>query len=151
MRLIMQRLNEDHSATIGTLIVPVEDDNDDTERKEYWTCEDAGREVKVAGKTRIDAGLYQIRLRTEGGMVKRYDERYAPWHKGMLHLQNVPRFQYIYLHIGNRAEDSEGCILTGMGRSGMTILKSRIAYTEIYQYCYEPALNGELEILILDI
>jgi len=31
----------------------------------------------------------------------------------MLWLQNVPNFEYVYLHIGNVVENSEGCVLVG--------------------------------------
>ena len=38
------------------------------------TLEDEYREVKVEGETRIPAGTYEIKLRTEGRMNERYCE-----------------------------------------------------------------------------
>lgn len=100
-----------------------------------YTCEDEHRLEKVHGETRIPAGRYEIKYRDEGGMVKRYKAKYS-WHKGMLHLQNVPGFTYIYIHTGNTEADTEGCILVGNGTllnsGGGTVLSSRVAYHPLY-------------------
>ena len=64
-----------------------------------YTCEDESRLVKISGETRIPPGRYEIKLRNEGGMTKRYARRFA-FHKGMLHLQEVPGFKWVYIHVG---------------------------------------------------
>lgn len=98
----------------------------------FWTLEDPRREHKVYGETRIPAGRYDIKLRTEGGMTQRYAQRFPDMHKGMLWLQEVPMFEWVYIHIGNTAADTEGCILVGMERSGNTISRSKVAYCLLY-------------------
>lgn len=80
---------------------------------ECYILEDEEREVKVDGETRIPAGVYEIKLRTEGGMHSDYLERYPTMHKGMLHYQDVPGFEWIQMHIGNKNEHTDGCPLTG--------------------------------------
>ena len=79
---------------------------------ECFTLEDPLREMKIPGETGIPAGRYQIVMRHEGGMVKRYKDKFA-WHGGMLWLQDVPGFEWVYIHIGNYVRDTEGCILVG--------------------------------------
>ena len=79
-----------------------------------FTLEDQWRPTKVPKETRIPAGVYEIRLRTEGGMHATYSKKY-PWHRGMLHLQNVPNYQWVYIHTGNKESETDGCILTGDG------------------------------------
>lgn len=79
-----------------------------------YTLEDEYREIKVPGETRIPAGRYEIKLRAAGGMHQRYAAKHA-WHRGMLWLQNVPGFEWIYLHAGNTDDHTEGCILVGDG------------------------------------
>lgn len=79
-----------------------------------YTLEDEHRDVKVPGETRIPAGRYEIKLRTEGGMHQRYATKHT-WHRGMLWLQNVPGFEWIYIHPGNTDDHTEGCILVGDG------------------------------------
>ncbi len=98
------------------------------------TCEDEQRDVKVQGQTRIPAGTYRIKLRDAGGMVERYKAKF-PFHKGMLHLQNVPGFEWIYIHIGNTHEHTEGCILVGdqaIHGSTFKVGQSEAAYMELY-------------------
>lgn len=100
-----------------------------------FTLEDQHQAVKVAKETRIPAGRYEIKLRAAGGMHDRYKVKY-PWHVGMLHLQSVPGFEWIYLHPGSTDLDSEGCILTGYvadSTGRMSISKSLPAYEALYK------------------
>ena len=78
-----------------------------------FILEDEEREEKVPGETRVPAGLYKMELRTEGGMHRKYAERYGKKHKGMLWLRDVPDFKWIYIHIGNKNEHTDGCLLPG--------------------------------------
>lgn len=102
-----------------------------------YTLEDEYREVKVAGETRIPEGKYEIKLRTEGGMNGRYAKKFD-FHKGMLWLQDVPGFKWIYFHPGNKHENTKGCILTGDGsmqnltEDGM-VMSSVSAYKRLYK------------------
>lgn len=75
-----------------------------------YALEDEYREKKVRGETRIPAGIYEILLRNAGRLNQKYKSRFPGFHKGMLHLQNVPNFKYIYIHIGNQDDDTDGCI-----------------------------------------
>ena len=82
-----------------------------------YTLEDAIREgPKVPGETAIPAGRYQIRVT--------YSQRF----KAVLPLLvDVPGFEWILIHAGNTAEDTEGCILVGMIRDQHRVLQSRLA------------------------
>ena len=66
----------------------------------------------------------------------------------MLWLQNVPDFEYIYIHTGNTDHDSAGCILVGYanylniderGSVGMSV----DAYKDIYPPIAQKIANGE--------
>ncbi|MDC0946504.1 DUF5675 family protein [Nitrospinaceae bacterium] len=50
----------------------------------------------------------------------------------MLHLQKVPGFEFILIHVGNADENTAGYLLVGTGaRAGegdMSIRSSRVAY-----------------------
>lgn len=101
-----------------------------------FTCEDQPQETKVPDETRIPAGRYEIKLRTEGGMSARYGKIY-PFHEGMLHLQDVPGFEWIYIHVGNTDDNTSGCILVGLSatiRDGEIIVGSSVrAYMRLYR------------------
>lgn len=100
---------------------------------ECWTLEDEGRVVKVPGETRIPAGRFRIVLRKEGPMHERYAKRFGAMHKGMLWIQDVPGFEFIYIHIGNTDEDTRGCLLVGERYSDAgTLMGSERAYRRLY-------------------
>jgi hypothetical protein len=118
------------------------------------TMEDTYREVKVKARTRIPAGTYRVKLRNEGNLTRKYADKFPDIHRGMLWLQNVPNFEYIYIHLGNTAEDSEGCILVGntlnfeTGFQGETVP----AYKSLYTLVANQILNeDDVEITIKDI
>jgi hypothetical protein len=102
-----------------------------------FTLEDEYRTKKVYGETRIPAGRYEIKLRAAGGMHESYTERYK-FHQGMLHLQDVPDFEWIYIHPGNNDDHTAGCILVGDGVSSNrqkdgSLSNSVMAYSFLYQ------------------
>tara|TARA_R110000851_G_scaffold129651_1_gene262752 strand:+ start:34114 stop:34578 length:465 start_codon:yes stop_codon:yes gene_type:complete len=133
MELKLQRLDKGSESTLGGLYI--------VEGLMSWlecfTCEDEPRVHKIKGQTRIPAGRYEIKLRPEGGMHGKYTKRF-PYHKGMLWLQNVDNFDWVYIHVGNTHEDTQGCILVGATpmhdylNGGGTVLKSNTAYERLY-------------------
>jgi len=101
------------------------------------TCEDQPQEQKVMNETRIPTGRYLIQLRDAGGMNEKYKRQY-PGHRGMLHLQDVPGFEWIYIHTGNTDDHTSGCILVGYNgiktdHGEYQVQRSRDAYVLLYQ------------------
>ena len=117
-----------------------------------FTMEDEKRKVKVKGETRIPAGVYQLRLQKAGEMHTRYAAKF-PYHKGMLHLQNVPNFEGIFIHIGNTEKDTAGCLLVGLNFNLCCdkITESTRLYEQIYPQIAKAIEAGEkVEIQIVD-
>tara|TARA_R110002020_G_scaffold6208_7_gene25953 strand:- start:3734 stop:4213 length:480 start_codon:yes stop_codon:yes gene_type:complete len=114
-----------------------------------YTLEDEARALKVRGETRVPAGTYQIKLRTEGGFHGRYTKRFAGMHKGMLHVIDVPNFKWILIHTGNTDEHTAGCLLLGDSQENNIIIKdgfvgkSTNAYKRIYPPIAKALENGE--------
>ena len=115
-----------------------------------WTLEDPYQAVKEQGNTRIPTGRYELKLRNEGSMTQRYAARFPDMHKGMIWLQNVPDFTYVYIHIGNTHHDTEGCILVGTGHSETMIHESKRAYELIYPKIVEAIHQGRCYLEITD-
>ena len=103
-----------------------------------YTLEDEYRDSKVRGETRVPAGIYKVQLRQEGGFNQRYSRKYSNIHKGMLHITDVPGFEYILIHVGNTDEHTAGCLLVGDSQENNAIIKngfigkSSNAYKRIY-------------------
>lgn len=115
-------------------------------KHECVSLEDEYRKEKVYGETRIPAGTYRIKFRKEGRM--HYDhltELGKDFHKGMLHLQDVPGFEFILMHEGNFEKNTLGCILIGTAknREAGTITESKKAYKIFYPKVRDALLRGE--------
>lgn len=140
MNLKVSRLVGNENASIGLLAVDG--------KFQAFTVEDEKRSVKVKGETRIPEGKYEVVFRTEGTHHEKYKTKYGANHYGMLHIINVPNFQYILIHIGNTEKDTDGCLLVGDAlNSNFTISGSTVAYERIYKIIAE-ALNKKEKVTI---
>lgn len=108
---ILQRFSDNRESTLGLLLKKLA-----TGKLLFqsYTLEDQFQEVKVRAETRIPAGKYEIVIqRQETPKTLSYRKRYPTWFKNHLMLKDVPGFVGIYIHVGNKDDDSEGCILLG--------------------------------------
>ena len=114
-----------------------------------YTLEDEQRDKKVYGETRIPNGTYTLGLRKVGGYNERYSKRFPDIHVGMLHVLDVPDFEYILIHCGNTDEHTAGCLLVGDSQENNQITKdgfigkSTQAYKRIYPRIAEAIECGE--------
>ena len=145
MKLKVLRISSGSDSTNGLLFV--EDSN--CTKFLCYTLEDEYREKKVAGETRIPAGTYKLGLRKVGGYTQKYAKRFPDIHKGMLHVLDVPGFEYILIHCGNTDEHTAGCLLVGDSQENNQIKKngfigqSTNAYKRIYPDIAEAIECGE--------
>ena len=101
------------------------------------TLEDAIRPAgeKVAGKTAIPEGVYEV----EVSWSPRFKQR-------MPLLRNVPGFEGIRIHWGNKPEDTEGCILVGADNTSLSdgwIGASKKAYRSLVASMLLAQKRGE--------
>jgi hypothetical protein len=140
MKLEVLRFSSQNKSTLGMLF-------DITDGREFlcFTLEDEHRDVKVMNETRIPSGTYKLKLRTEGGFNDRYSKKYGSMHKGMIHVQDVPGFEYILFHTGNTDENTGGCLLLG-DTSQQNITKSGFIGSSVdaYKRVY-PLIAGAIE------
>ena len=114
-----------------------------------YTLEDEYRDEKKYGETRIPDGAYKLALRKTGGYHQKYSKRFSNIHIGMLHVTNVPGFEYILIHCGNTDEHTAGCLLVGDSQENNQITKdgfigkSTQAYKRIYPRIAEAIDCGE--------
>ena len=114
-----------------------------------YTLEDEQRNEKVFGETRIPNGTYKLGLRKVGGYHAKYSKRFSHIHIGMLHVLDVPGFEYILIHCGNTDEHTAGCLLVGDSQENNQIKKdgfigkSSQAYKRIYPRIASSLERGE--------
>ena len=142
MKLEVVRFSSQNDSTLGLLF-------DVTEGREFlcFTLEDEARDTKVKGETRIPAGVYDLKLRKEGGYHNRYVKKYGAFHRGMIHVQDVPNFRWILWHTGNTDEHTMGCLLLGdtsqqnISKEGF-IGASTAAYKRVYPKIADAIESG---------
>lgn len=141
MKLKLKRLKNNGDTTIGKITSYL---------YEAHTLEDEPREIKVKGETRIPAGIYEIKERKLlSPLTKHYRKRYD-WFKWHLELQDVPNFDYVYIHVGNDHEDTEACILVGYQQGDWKIWESTEAFRDLYFLVVGALQNGRVFIEIED-
>lgn len=98
MKITVDRLWRKETYTIGKMAIDGKYFCNTLEDK----VRDLTKESKVFGRTAIPAGTYRVTM------------TYSPKFKRVMPLVNgVPQFEAIRIHPGNKAEDTEGCILVG--------------------------------------
>lgn len=97
------------------------------------------KEDKIPGETAIPPGIYKIILNK------------SPKFKRILpRLVDVPFFDGILIHRGNRASDSEGCIIVGENTSKGVVTNSTYYEKELVRILLEAQNNSEdIEIEII--
>lgn len=114
-----------------------------------FILEDGYRAEKVMHKTRIPPGLYQIKPRRAGRFYEAYSKRYGC--KFVPHIDNVPGFTWILMHMGNRITDTSGCQITGTaaerdratGNFYIPAGKSEAAFLAVYHLLEQAFEEGE--------
>lgn len=107
-----------------------------------FTLEDTVRlnQPKVPTQTAIPAGKYET--------VLSYSNRFG---KLMPLLLNVPGFEGVRIHSGNRPEDTEGCILVGKSYDPKVpdqITESRAAFNVLMAKLVEASSKGKVYVSI---
>jgi hypothetical protein len=124
MELTIKRTDKTPSRTFGSLYVDGK-----------WLCytlEDAVRGSKIAGKTAIPAGTYQV--------IISFSPRFG---RDMPILLNVPKFSGVRIHSGNTEDDTDGCLLVGLDRTEDRLVDSRAAYRVLFNKIKAALDSGE--------
>ena len=145
MKLKVVRFSSQEDSTSGLLFL------EKNGKLEFlcYTLEDEYRSEKVFGETRIPDGKYKLGLRKVGGYHAKYSKRFSDIHIGMLHVLDVPNFEYILIHCGNTDEHTAGCLLVGDSQENNQITKngfigkSSQAYVRVYDKIANALDMGE--------
>lgn len=117
-----------------------------------YGLEDSVRDVKIKGSTAIPSGSYKLGLNTYSAMNARYKRKFPDMHRGMIEVQDIPNFKYVYIHIGNYFSDTEGCLLVGeyfkFYDGDYAVYDSTKAYVRLYEMLVEAVAKGGAVLII---
>lgn len=125
MYFILQRYSDNNESTLGLMFEKVQDKL----RFENYILEDEYRAKKVAGETRVDAGLFELKIQEiVTPLTKKYRERY-PWFENHIEITGLPRHTSVYLHIGNNDDDTDACPLFGDMANNNAVNEGEVTYS----------------------
>ena len=141
MKIIVKRQYFLPNCTIGQISVLF----DDVPVLPIYVCDslepraiDWSKEKKIKGKTAIPCGEYDVEYR--------HSEKFK---RQMPFLKNVPHFEGVMLHTGNRPSDTKGCILVGTNPRNQTgiilpsLINSRIKFKVLEKFLEKAMARGE--------
>ena len=145
MKLELQRIALRAEYTIGKLYVNGEyvcDTLEDTVRDINRNGRFDNGETKIPGRTAIPYGNYEITLNV---VSPKFSKRaaYARIGGRLPRLLNVPSFSGILIHIGNKPEDTEGCILVGKNTITGRLTSSTKCFDALYDKLLPASRRGE--------
>lgn len=134
IKLKLQRTFKGVSYTIGKLYLNDKyfcDTLEDTDRglKSTMSVEEIEK-IKVYSQTAIPTGTYKIDMNTVSPKFK--DRVWAKPYEGKLpRLINVKGYSGVLIHVGNKPEDTLGCILVGENKVKGQVINSTAAFNRL--------------------
>lgn len=97
---------------------------------------------KVYGKTAIPTGTYEIDMNIVSPKFK--DRSWARFCNGKLpRLRDVRGFEGVLVHVGNKPEDTLGCLLVGKNKLKGQVINSTETFTKLYNKIDAAHRRGE--------
>ena len=134
MKLVLERTFRGSAYTIGKLYVDGDYFCDTLEDVDRGLSSDMPlseiNEKKVYGETAIPAGTYKVVMNVVSPKFK--DRAWAkPWDGKLPRLENVPGYEGVLIHVGNKAEDTLGCILVGQNKVKGQVINSTATFDKL--------------------
>ena len=135
MELEIKRIARRETYTIGRLYIDGKYFCDTLEDKDRGLRQDMPvsviRATKRKGITAIPTGRYRVTLAVQSPKfskraIYQFCNGYLP------RLINVPGYDGVLIHIGNTANDTEGCILVGKNTQVGKVLESTATFKALY-------------------
>lgn len=134
MKLVLDRIFKGKDYTIGKLYVDGKylcDTLEDIDRglKQTDSLETI-KSTKVYGETAIPTGVYTITIDTVSPKFK--DRIWAKPYNGKLpRFMDVPGYEGVLIHVGNKPEDTLGCILVGDNKIKGQVVNSTARFNQL--------------------
>lgn len=136
MELTLKRIARREKYTIGRLYIDGKYFCDTIEDKDRGLSQElpvtVNKNLKRRGVTAIPVGRYRVTLDV---VSPKFSKKIAYQFCGgkLPRLINVPAFDGVLIHIGNTANDTEGCILVGKNTEVGKVLQSTVTFRALYE------------------
>ena len=147
MKLLLRRIFKGPRYTIGKLFINGVYECDTLEDQDRGLTSQMSLEEikakKVYGVTAIPTGTYSINMTTVSPKFK--DRAWAKPYKGILpRLENVKGYEGVLIHVGNKAEDTLGCILVGENKVKGQVINSTATFYDFITVFLQAQSAGEV-------
>lgn len=89
--------------------------------------------IKIKSRTAIPTGLYAVTLNTVSPKYSKKQFFNKLCNGKMPRLLNVPAYEGILIHTGNKPEDTDGCLLVGYNKVKGGLVNSTEAFVKLYE------------------
>lgn len=146
MKLELKRRFRGPNYTIGSLFINGVYECDTIEDVDRGLADsmsvDEVKAKKIYGRTAIPTGIYKIDMNTVSPKFK--DRSWAKFCGGKLpRLIDVKGYEGVLIHVGNKAEDTLGCILVGDNKIKGQVINSTATFQELYGELLKAKVKGE--------
>ena len=146
MELQLKRRFRGPKYTVGSLFVNGVYECDTLEDTDRDLTSDMSVDIikakKIYGETAIPSGTYDIDMNTVSPKFK--DRPWAKFCGGKLpRLLNVKGYEGVLIHVGNKAEDTLGCILVGDNKVKGQVISSTSTFQQLYLQMLKAHTRGE--------
>lgn len=146
MKLELKRRFRGPNYTIGSLFINGVYECDTIEDVDRGLADsmsvDEVKTKKIYGRTAIPTGTYRIDMNTVSPKFK--DRSWAKFCGGKLpRLLDVKGYEGVLIHVGNKAEDTLGCILVGDNKIKGQVINSTATFQELYGELLKAKVKGE--------
>lgn len=146
MELQLKRRFRGPKYTVGSLFVNGVYECDTLEDTDRGLTSDMSVDVikakKIYGETAIPSGTYDIDMNIVSPKFK--DRPWAKFCGGKLpRLLNVKGYGGVLIHVGNKAEDTLGCILVGDNKVKGQVVNSTSTFQQLYLQMLKAHTRGE--------
>lgn len=146
MKLLLRRIFKGPSYTIGKLFINGVYECDTLEDQDkgltsQMTLEEI-KAKKVYGETAIPTGVYKLNMNTVSPKFK--DRSWAIPYKGILpRLENVKGFEGVLIHVGNKPQETLGCVLVGENKVKGQVINSTASFNKLMKLLLQANIDGE--------
>lgn len=147
MNITLKRTAKLPDYTIGKLYIDgvyICDTLEDTDRglTQHMPLEEI-QDKKIYGKTAIPTGTYKVSMNIISPKFR--NKSWAKqWNGKLPRLLNVPGYEGVLIHVGNKPEDSLGCILVGENKVKGQVINS----VNTFKRLMDVLSNAKSEIVI---